>query len=50
MESILFGVPSANPTVFGIVAVVLVSAGLSAAWLPAWKATAIDPAGAMASE
>ena len=50
MESILFGVPSVNPTVFGIVAVVLVSAGLFAAWVPARKATAIDPAGTMAAE
>ena len=50
MESVLFGVPSANPGVFGIVAVVLISAGLSAAWVPARKATAIDPAGAMGAE
>ena len=50
MESILFGVPSVNPTVFGIVAVVLVSAGLFAAWVPARKATAVDPAGTMAAE
>ena len=50
MESILFGVPSVNPTVFGLVVVVLASAGLIAAWVPARKATAIDPAGAMAAE
>lgn len=50
MESILFGVPSANPSVFGVVTIVLVSAGLFAAWLPARRATTIDPAGAMASE
>jgi len=29
---------------------VLLSTGLSAAWVPARKATAIDPAGAMAAE
>lgn len=50
MESVLFGVPSVNPTVFGIVALVLGAAGLLAAGVPAWKAAAIDPAGAMAAE
>jgi len=50
MEAVLFGVPTVNPLVFGVVAVVLIAAGLLAAWVPAWKATAIDPAGAMAAE
>jgi ABC-type antimicrobial peptide transport system permease subunit len=50
LESVLFGVPTVNPTVFGLVAVVLIAAGLVAAWLPARKATAIDPVGAMAVE
>jgi ABC-type antimicrobial peptide transport system permease subunit len=50
MEAVLFGVPTVNPLVFAGVAAVLVAAGLVAAWLPAWKATAIDPAGAMAAE
>jgi ABC-type antimicrobial peptide transport system permease subunit len=48
MGAVLFGVPAVNPAVFGIVAVVLVAAGLLAAWVPARKATAIDPARAMA--
>ena len=50
LEAVLFGVPAVNPVVFGIVAAVLVAAGLLAAWLPAWKATGIDPVGAMAAE
>lgn len=50
MESLLFGVPTVNPSVFGVVAVVLLAAGLLAAWVPAWRATAIDPAGAMEAE
>ncbi len=50
MESVLFGVPTLNPLVFGLVALVLVTAGLLAAWVPALKATAIDPAGAMTAE
>lgn len=50
MEAVLFGVPTVNPTVFGVVAIVLTAAGLLAAWAPAWKATAIDPVGAIAAE
>ena len=50
MGAVLFGVPTVNPGVFGIVAVVLIAAGLLAAWVPARKATAIDPVRAMAAE
>ncbi len=50
METVLFGVPTVNPAVFGVVAVVLIAAGLLAAWVPARKATAIDPVRAMAAE
>lgn len=50
LEAVLFDVPTVNPLVFGGVAVVLAGAGLLAAWVPAWHATAIDPAGAMAAE
>lgn len=48
LESVLFGVPTVNLPVFAIVAGVFAIAGLAAAGLPAWKATSIDPAGAMA--
>ncbi len=50
MDKVLFGVPAIHPGVVGVVAAVLTVAGLLAAWVPAWKATAIDPAGAMAAE
>ncbi len=50
MESVLFGVPAVNASVFAVVAVVLVAAGLLAAWIPARRATAIDPARAMTAE
>ena len=50
LQSLLFGVPTVNPTVFGVVALTLLAAGLIAAWVPAWKATSIDPVGAMAAE
>lgn len=50
LEAVLFGVPAVNPMVFSLVAIVLIGAGLAAAWIPAWNATAIDPVGAMAAE
>lgn len=50
MESVLFGVPTLNPIVFGSVAGALVAVGLLAAWVPAWRATAIDPVEALAAE
>ncbi len=50
LEAALFGVATVNPTVFGVVAAVLIAAGLLAAWVPAWKATTIDPVGAMAAD
>jgi len=50
LESVLFGVPAVNPAVFGIVVAALVVAGLLAAWVPARRATAIDPTRAMAAE
>ncbi len=50
LQSVLFGVPTLNPLVFGAVGGVLIMAGLLAAWVPAWKATAIDPVGAMSAD
>lgn len=50
LEAALFGVPTVNPLVFGVVALVLAAAGLLAAWVPAVRATSIDPVGAMAAE
>lgn len=50
LEAVLFDVPPVNPTVFTVVVVVLGAAGLLAAWVPARRATAIDPVGAMAAD
>ena len=50
LEAVLFGVPTVNPFVFGAVALVLIASALVAAWVPAWKATAVDPMGAIVAE
>ena len=50
LASLLYGVPPADPLVFGGVAVTLVVVSGLAAWLPARKAAAIDPMIALRSE
>lgn len=43
LESMLFGVSSANPAVLGLSGLVVALTGLFAAYLPARRATKIDP-------
>jgi predicted permease len=43
IESLLYGVPPADPLTFGAVTTVLLAFGLLACWLPARRATRIDP-------
>ena len=43
VESILFGVTPAEPLILATVTAVLVAVGLVACWLPARRATRIDP-------
>jgi ABC-type antimicrobial peptide transport system permease subunit len=43
IRSALFGVAPTDPAILAIVAVVIVSVGLAAAFLPARRASAIDP-------
>ncbi len=43
IESVLFGVPPADPLTFGAVTMVLLAVGLLACWLPARRAIRIDP-------
>jgi len=50
MESLLFGVRPADPVAFGMVALVLLLVAICACWIPARRATQVDPLVALRSE
>jgi putative ABC transport system permease protein len=50
LETLLHGIPAADPRIFGAAAVVLVAAALLASYLPARRASRIDPLTAIRSE
>jgi ABC-type lipoprotein release transport system permease subunit len=50
LQRFLFGVTSTDPIVFTIVTLLLLTVGLMAAWLPARRATQIDPCVALRVE
>jgi ABC-type antimicrobial peptide transport system permease subunit len=43
IASLLFGVQAGDPTTFGLVAAILAAVALAAAYVPARRATTIDP-------
>jgi predicted permease len=49
MDSLIFGVSTWDPTVFGVVAALLASVTFFAAWVPSLRATRVDPADALRS-
>ena len=50
LQTFLFGVTSTDPIVFTIVTLLLLAVGLMAAWLPARRATRIDPWAALRAD
>ncbi|MBO0800413.1 MAG: FtsX-like permease family protein, partial [Blastocatellia bacterium] len=50
MKSLLYQIPTTDPTTFGVIAAVLVMVAFLAAYLPAQRATKVDPMIALRSE
>ncbi|MBW3535602.1 MAG: ADOP family duplicated permease [Gemmatimonadetes bacterium] len=50
MEGLLYGVPALDPASFAAAAALLLGAALAAAWLPALRATRVEPAATLNAE
>ena len=50
LQALLFGVTGSDPVVYVSVTAVLVVVAAIAAWVPAWRATGIEPVAALREE
>ena len=50
LESLLVGVPPRDPLTFTVIGVLFVAVAALASWLPAWRATRVDPVTALREE
>jgi putative ABC transport system permease protein len=50
LTSLLYGVSPLDPASYTAVATVLLMAALAASWVPAWRASRVDPAVTLRSE
>lgn len=50
MSSVLYGVPPVDPVTYGALAVLLVAVATAASWVPAFRASRVDPSDALRVE
>jgi ABC-type antimicrobial peptide transport system permease subunit len=43
LDALLFGVSTTDPVVFALIVALLAAVGLAASWIPARRATRVDP-------